>query len=212
MTPHIECRRSSLETPLRADLDSEFWRLAQWQRIATRWDGAPVEPSWQTDFACRWTARYLYFAFRTHYVNPTVSSQPVLDRRTHELWNQEDVVEIFLAPELDFPNRYKEFELSPSGQWIDIDLDWERGYKDFEWNSAMESMSRLDSARQSWAAEFRVPIESFSPAKLAAGSEVAINAFRVELKSNLYLAWSPTFTDTPNFHVPSRFGRMTFTV
>jgi hypothetical protein len=208
--PKTECRRAEAEPTVTAQLETDFWETALWQSIAFTWNGEPSPPESHTSFASRWTGNFLYFAFRTRYRQLTICDRPTLDSRTPQLWNKEDVVEIFLAPDPDMINRYKEFEVSPSAQWIDIDLDRDHGKINYEWASGMEARTRIDKSLHQWQAEFRVSLMAFSPIQFKTGTEVAINAFRVELKSDLYLAWSPTYTPRPNFHVPSHFGRMVF--
>jgi alpha-galactosidase len=204
----MECRWSGEEEPVNADLGRRFWKAADWQAIATQWDGEPVDPRWHTSFASRWTAEFLYFGFHADFEGLTMVDQPIRQRRTQGLWTKEDVVEVFLGPDLDFPDRYKEFELSPSAQWIEIDLDRSRSFSDFEWICGMESRSVVDHPRKHWQAEFRVPLRSLGLKGSAVGALFAMNAYRVELKSNLYLAWNPTLSPKPDFHVPARFGRM----
>jgi hypothetical protein len=204
----IECRWSGEEEAVKADLETRFWKGAHWQAIATQWNGEPVDPRWETSFASRWTDGFLYFGFHARFECLTMTEQPVVRGRTYELWNKEDVVEIFLAPDLNTPNLYKEFELSPSAQWIEIDLDSARSFKNFEWASGMESRSVVNHNEKHWQAEFRVPLRSLGMVGLPAGTQVALNAYRVEMKSQLYLAWSPTLSLQPDFHVPGRFGRM----
>jgi hypothetical protein len=204
----LECRWSDEEQPVRADLGTEFWRAAQWEAISTQWNGEAVDPQWETFFAARWTGEFLYFGFHSQFQNLTMVDRPQIETRIHDLWDKEDVVEIFMAPDLRRLNCYKEFELSPSAQWIEIDLDRDRNFKNFNWDGGMESRSAVNLVRRHWQAEFRVSLESLGMKGMAAGTRVALNAFRVELKSQLYLAWNPTMTPKPDFHVPQRFGRM----
>ncbi|MBZ5535499.1 MAG: carbohydrate-binding family 9-like protein [Acidobacteriia bacterium] len=203
-----ECRWAEEGPPLTADLGTEFWEAAQWQAISTQWNGEAVDPQWETSFAARWTEDFLYFGFHSRFQNLTMVDRPLVQTRTPSLWDKEDVVEIFIAPDLKRPNRYKEFELSPSAQWIEIDLDWDRNLKNFNWAAGMESRSTVNMVRRQWQAEFRVPLGSLEMKGVAAGTCVALNAYRVELRSCLYLAWNPTMTPKPDFHVPQRFGQM----
>jgi len=204
----LECRWADEERPVKADLGTDFWRAAQWQAISTQWNGEGVDPQWETSFAARWTEHFLYFGFHAAFKNLTMVDRPLVQERTHNLWDKEDVVEIFMAPDLSRPNCYKEFELSPSTQWIEIDLDRDRDVKDFDWVGGMEPRSAVNMVRRRWQAEFRVPLKSLGLNGMGAGTRVALNAYRVELKSHLYLAWNPTMTPKPDFHVPRRFGRM----
>ena len=206
--PLIECFWSEFEPSVRTVLTTDFWRAADWQEVGAQWNGKGADPRWQTRFATRWTPNFIYFAFQTRFVELTMVDQPNLDTRTHELWKKEDVVEIFLNPDIRFPNRYKEFELSPSSQWIDIEVNQDEGYKNFEWTSGMNCRSIVERAQKQWLAEFRVPLRSLGLVGTPPGRQVPLNAYRIELKSKLYLAWSPTYTPQPDYHVPSRFGRM----
>jgi hypothetical protein len=44
---------------------------------------------------------------------------------------------------------------------------------------------------------------------LAPGARLPFALYRMEGKGpRLYLAWSPTRTDKPNFHVPAAFGTL----
>lgn len=203
-----ECRRADEEPPVTAELETQFWGTAQWQPISTQWNGKAVDPQWETSFAARWTEGFLYFGFQTRFQNLTMADDPVIQTRTPGLWDKEDVVEVFIASDLKHPNCYKEFELSPSAQWIEIDLDRDRNLKNFNWVAGMEGRSTVNIDQRKWQAEFRVPLSSLKMKGVTAGSRVAFNAYRVELKSSLYLAWNPTMTPEPDFHVPRRFGQM----
>lgn len=208
-SPCIECRWSATESSLEARFETNFWNFADWRSIDRQWNGQQAEASWATRFASGWTTNYLYFAFLSRFQKLTMTQYPDVNAKTPLLWEKEDVVEVFIAPDAAFPLQYKEFELSPSSQWIDIDIDSSRGYKDFDWPSGMESTSRIDQSTKTWRSEFRVPSRAFGkPA--SEGSIMLINAYRVELASDLYLAWNPTMTALPNFHVPDRFGKMMF--
>lgn len=204
----LECRWANEKPPVKADWGTEFWRGAQWQAISTQWNGEAVGPPWETSFATRWTKDFLHFGFDCRFQKLTMSDRPQVQTRTHDLWDKEDVVEIFISPDLRRPNCYKEFELSPSAQWIEIDVDRDRDLKDFHWVAGMESRSAVDIGQRHWQAEFRVPLESLGMKEMTTGTRVALNAYRVELKSHLYLAWNPTMTPKPDFHVPRRFGQM----
>jgi alpha-galactosidase len=208
--PVVECRFSRNEPDLLTPLEASFWSEADWQEVTCQWNGDPADEKWRTAFASKWTPRFVYFAFTCQYEELTTSCQPNLRTKTQQLWNKEDVVEIFLSPDIRHLDCYKEFELSPSSQWIDIDIDRSRNNIDFEWISGMEGQSAVDATHHLWSGTFRVPLGAFKPAELKEDVTVALNAYRVELKSDLFLAWNPTCTPQPNFHVPAQFGRMRF--
>jgi hypothetical protein len=112
----MECRWSSEEPAVQARLETEFWKSAQWQPITKEWNGDEADSRWETAFASRWTANFLYFTFQTRFLNLTMSESPEIGKRTHALWEKEDVVEVFLSPDIQTIECYREFELSPSSQ------------------------------------------------------------------------------------------------
>ena len=48
-----------------------------------------------------------------------MSDDPNLASKTLGLWDR-DVVEIFIAPDVNEPRRYYEFEAAPNGEWVDL--------------------------------------------------------------------------------------------
>jgi alpha-galactosidase len=77
--------------------------------------------------------------------------------------------------------------------------------------SGLQRSVWLDTSQQTWAAELAIPMnaltQNFDP-------EVVwrVNFYRVEgpQEPRAYLAWRPTKTPQPNFHVPSAFGKLRF--
>jgi len=130
-----------------------------------------------------------------------------LTERDGPLW-KEDVFEVFLSPN-DPPAVYYEFEVNPLGTLFDAriespDLRRETMRVESAWNcSGLKARVRLREKR--WSALLRIPL-----APMECGRPVTAwraNFFRIDRSvSDEYSAWSPTFADPPNFHVPERFG------
>ena len=105
-------------------------------------------------------------------------------------------------------NIYKEFEVSPNGQWLDLDIT-PQGLRHI--TSGMSSNVALDEATQVWTADLAIPMaaitQNFDPAQAW-----RVNFFRCEGvdPQRFYSAWQPTNTPTPNFHVPEKFGTLRF--
>ena len=103
---------------------------------------------------------------------------------------------------------YKEFEVSPSGQWLDLDIS-PQGLTHIA--SGMRSRVEIDEAARVWTAELAIPLTSltkyFDPAR-----SWRVNFFRCEglEPERFYAAWQPTETEQPDFHVPQKFGRLRF--
>jgi len=103
---------------------------------------------------------------------------------------------------------YKEFEVAPNGMWIDLDIS-PSGLADLK--SGMTRSVHVDEKRKIWSAELAIPMKSITR-NFDAHSTWRVNFYRVEGKTEprKYMAWQPTMTPEPNFHVPEKFGMMRF--
>jgi alpha-galactosidase len=183
------------------------WNSASPLIFSSDWQGQNPDPQLDTQLRLLWTFQTLYLrfecSFREIYVFPDAEPN---GRRDH-LWDR-DVAEAFLQPDPSHPHCYREFEVSPNGMWIDLDIS-PAGLADLK--SGMQRSVILDEKRRMWAAELAIPIKSltshFDPTKIWRA-----NFYRVEgvKEPRTYLAWQPTRTSQPNFHVPEAFGFLKF--
>ena len=154
-----------------------------------------------------WTSDLIYLRYLCRYRSIHVLTDADSNGRRNELWGR-DVAEVFLQPDRFGEKYYKEFEVSPSGQWLDLDITPE-GLKHIA--SGMRSRVALDEARRLWTADVAIPIaaitSAFNPARTW-----RVNFFRCEglEPQRFYCAWQPTETEKPNFHVPQKFGWLRF--
>jgi hypothetical protein len=85
------------------------------------------------------------------YETLNLKPQPSTSTETFRLGDW-DVAEVFIGS--DFPNirRYKEFEISPQGEWVDLDIDLAKPHhKDgWTWNSGFAVTARTDPAAKTW--------------------------------------------------------------
>ena len=134
-------------------------------------------------------------------------------RRDAPLW-EEDVFEIFLSPE-DPPRHYFEFEVNPLGTLFDArvaspDLSRETMRVETAWDCAGFE-ARVSRGPRRWSASLRIPLQ-----ELCAGPVPArwrANFYRIDRGgADEFSAWSPTFADPADFHVPERFGILTLPV
>jgi hypothetical protein len=120
------------------------------------------------------------------------------------------VAEVFVGADFQHIRRYKEFEMSPRGEWVDLDIDRDKPLPEggWLWNSGFEVKARIDSAKKIWYGEMRIPAKSIDTRPPAAGLEMRINFYRCQDAGahRKYIAWQPTQAET--FHVPEAFGRM----
>ena len=122
---------------------------------------------------------------------------------------EEEVVEVFLDPVGDLEG-YFEFEVNPNNARLDLILRRVRsGYrKDFRWICDGFS-SEVRIAEGNWTSELSIPFASLGNA-LPRG-EWRVNFYRIDRPQGKpweLSAWSPTGVAT--FHVPQRFGILTF--
>jgi len=162
---------------------------------------------YRTEIRTRWTKQNLYIFFVCPYEELNLKPKPDTSAETNELWNW-DVAEAFIGADFKNIRRYKEFELSPQGEWVDldIDLDQPRHEDGWKWNSGMEVSARIDEAAHVWYGAMRIPYSAIDTRPAEAGNTLRINLFRCQGRSSTrkYLAWQATMSDS--FHVPERFG------
>jgi alpha-galactosidase len=183
------------------------WQSAPAIQFFRDWQGKNADPERETEVRLLWSQTALYVRFLAHFRSITVFENAEANGRRDELWER-DVVEVFLQPSGSDGMRYKEFEVSPNGFWIDLDI---APGKKRDLASGLKRRANVDEKRKIWTAELILPMKSltqdFDPAK-----EWRVNFFRVEgaSESRFYSAWQATGTPAPNFHVPEAFGKLVF--
>lgn len=192
---------------LNAAHPASAWKAAMPISFCSDWQGKNSAPARQTTVRALWSPEMLYLRFECRYreLNLFPDSDP--DGRRDQLWER-DVAEAFLQPDPAQSHAYKEFEVSPNGMWIDLDIA--PGVKP-NLNSGMMRSVFLDEEAHTWSAELAIPLRSLT-AKFDQKAVWRVNFFRIEGKQEPreYYAWQPTHTPQPNFHVPEAFGRMRF--
>jgi hypothetical protein len=192
------------------DFDHASWAKAQPAYIRRYWSGAAAPPSRYAEARIMWSASALTVRFECQQTEPPiVSPLPQLQQKTIGLWER-DVCEFFVAPDAAQPNRYLEFEVAPTGEWLDLAIELIDGVRHTNWKfpSGMKAAARVDGEQIMLG--MRVPWSESLP-QPQVGDVWRANLFRcVGLGEERYLAWQPTETLQPNFHVPEAFGRLEF--
>jgi hypothetical protein len=138
----IHSRRANSDPRLDTNPMSSFWRGSE--PIYMESDAlGKTEPKYRTEIRTRWTKQNLYFLFVCPYEELNLTPNPNKSAETNELWNW-DVAAAFIGADFKNIKRYKEFEISPQGEWIDLDIDLDRQHGDsgWKWNSNFEVSSR----------------------------------------------------------------------
>jgi len=192
------------------DFDHPAWETAQPTYIYRYWSGAAAPPSRHAEARTIWSEQSLTARFACRQNEPlVVSANPQLHEKTIGLWER-DCCEFFVAPDAARPHRYLEFEVAPTGEWLDLAIELIDGVRNTDWeiHSGMTAAARVSNDEVMIA--MQIPWSRSVP-KPNAQDVWRANLFRcIGLGSERYLAWQPTRTPEPNFHVPEAFGRLEF--
>jgi len=185
----------------------DAWKNAPAVQYSSDWQGKNADPQRETQVQLLWTPDALYLRFLARYRSITVFTDAEPDGRRDRLWER-DVAEVFLQPPESSTRHYKEFEVSPNGFWIDLNIG--PGEK-HDLQSGLRRRAKLNEQNKTWMAELVLPMKSLT-AQFDPGKAWRVNFFRVEGASGprFYSAWQPTGTSAPNFHVPDAFGKLAF--
>lgn len=192
-------------------LDAEHpdsrWQAAKPLAFCSDWQGKNPDPARQTQVRLLWSPETLYLRFECRYRELNLFSDSDPNGRRDHLWDR-DVAEAFLQPDPSRPPYYKEFEVAPNGLWIDLDIS-PGPLQDLK--SGLQRSVFLDEKNHTWAAELAIPMKALIE-KFDQRAVWHANFYRVEggKEPRAYLAWQPTHSPQPNFHVPSAFGRLRF--
>lgn len=202
----IESVYSSRDVPLDLDGTSAFWRASR--PVYIEKDGfGKIVPRYRTEVHARWTKNNLYFLFVCPYEQLHLKPSPNTREETNELWNW-DVAEAFIGSDFTNIKRYKEFEVSPQGEWVDLDIDLSKPHHEdgWTWNSGFEVKARIDETSHTWFGAMRIPLAAVDTRPPVAGNTLRINLFRSNGPPShpQAVTWQAPMNDS--FHVPERFG------
>jgi alpha-galactosidase len=195
------------EIKLDAAHPSPEWKTVVPIAFCSDWQGKNPDPTLETQVRALWSPQILYLRFECRYRELFLFSDSDPNGRRDHLWDR-DVAEVFLQPDPSCERYYKEFEISPNGMWVDLDI-FPGGRADLK--SGIARSVVLDEVSRRWAGELAIPMQALT-ASFDPSADWQVNFFRVEgtAEPRHYMAWQPTHSPQPNFHVPSAFGRMRF--
>ena len=201
-----------IDTPISAnDFENEVWLRCQPVIIEHLWSGEPAPVERQAEVRICWSDEALHVRFVGNQHEPlVVAAEPKTDQKTLGLWDR-DVCEIFIAPNSENPSLYFEFEAAPTGEWVDLGivLGSEGRVTDWDYRSGMVAAANVDETGIKVA--MSIPWSASIP-KPDHGDRWLVNLFRCvgPEAPDRYLAWRPTRTPEPNFHVSEAFGSLVF--
>lgn len=206
--PTVQSTWAESDPSLDTNPKSSFWSGSESTYMEADTYGKSL-PKYRTEIRTRWTKKNLYILFICPYEEMNLKPNPDTLGETYELWNW-DVAEAFIGADFNNIRRYKEFELSPQGEWVDLDIDLSQPHHEdgWKWNSGLEVSARIDKPARVWYGAMRIPYAAIDTRPAAAGNTLRINLFRCQGPSatRKYIAWQATMGDS--FHVPERFGTL----
>jgi alpha-galactosidase len=183
------------------------WERSEPVAYCADWRGDWPDAQRETLSRLLWSEEFLFVRFDCRFRDIYVYDGG--NCRRDILWDR-DVAEAFIRPPENGFGHYFEFEISPNGDWLDLDIA--PGQKQILYCD-LRSRVVVDSIARIWTAELAIPMNclttTFNP-----NDVWSINLFRIEgcEPNRYYSAWRPTHTPRPNFHVPEVFGELHFKV
>ncbi len=169
-------------------------------------------PAYRTEIRSRWTDKNLYLLFICPYENLHLHPSPSTTTETNNLWNW-DVAELFIGSDFQNILHYKEFEISPQAEWVDLDIhkDQPNLGNGIKWDSGFKAAARIDEKKKIWYGVMQIPLSSIDSRTPANGLEMRANLYRCQDAdpNRRYIAWQPT--NSRSFHEPEAFGRLRLT-
>jgi hypothetical protein len=204
----IESKFSKQDVAPTADPHSAFWRGIPPVFAGADTYGKPV-PGHVTEIRSRWTRNNLYLLFICPYQELYLKPDPKTGEETNKLWNW-DVAEAFIGYDQQHIRQYKEFEVSPQDEWVDLDIDLNKPHHEggWTWNSGFKVAVNVDPKSNIWYACMRIPYSSIDIRPATAGNVLRVNFYRAQGPPVRHkaIAWQPTHQ--PTYHVPESFGRL----
>jgi hypothetical protein len=177
------------------------------------WNDAASHAPQATTAVTLWNERYFHIKFDCRYGSLNVVPHP--DLSTDQPIYERDCAEFFAATDPGDLQNYKEFEWSPAGEWFDARIHNPNGRISVAvtWNTGMQVLAGIEEEKKRWWVTAAIPIHWLAVPK--PGDRWRANFYRIEGPpkqgpNRIHLAWSPTLTPQPNFHVPQRFGWLEF--
>ena len=174
-------------------------------------------PKIKTEVRGFWTDSDLYLLFISPYTELNLWLPPDNSKDRLKLWDR-DVVEFFLGDNWTNIKVYREFEIAPTGDWVDLAIDLNRQDSDYNaaaWNSGWQRQGRIDEKKHVWYAAAKVPLRSVSEKPVSAGTRWRANLYRIDGlgpdSQRRFMCWQSTcvVNRDPN-HVPEHFGTLIF--
>jgi hypothetical protein len=204
----LESTRASNDWAPLADPQAAQWTGVRGGQATLDFFGKPV-PLAPTEIRSRWTSGNLHLLFICPYKALYLKPGPVTGEESNKLWDW-DVAEAFIGRDFEHIGRYKEFQVSPQNEFVDLDINREdpKAALGVAWQSGFKVKARVDAEKKIWYGEMSILFASLGLENPKTGDEFRIGLYRIEgpEPNRIYVAWQPTGKKT--FHEPAAFGRL----
>ncbi len=193
------------------NFDHAEWSHSTEVRLTRYWSGAEAPRTRHGSARVLWSTDALHILFSCEQHEPLiVASNPQTQEKTIGLWDR-DVCEVFIAPDPDSPEAYYEFEAAPTGEWLDVAIRFKGGERQSDWGFRSGISVAASNDHERLLIGMRIPW-SRRIVRPELGQRWRVNFLRCigSGEDRGYLAWQPTRTPEPSFHVPSAFGWLLF--
>ena len=145
----LESSHTPRDVDLTADPKNAFWSAAPHVTADHNYLGQPI-PGAPMVIRSRWSDQNLYLMYTCPYEELNLKPDPKPAVETPQLWNW-DVAEAFIGSDYEHIGRYKEFQVSPQSEWVDLDIDRDnpRTQPGMAWNSGYTVKGRIDAPNKS---------------------------------------------------------------
>jgi hypothetical protein len=197
-----------------ADSSAALWKKAAKATIVKDCTHVVDYPELDSEVRGFWTDHDLYLLFRCPYKELNLWLPAMGGGPRNKLWDK-DVVEFFLGDDWTNIRHYREFEIAPTGDWIDLAIDLDKESYDQSWRSGWKTAAHIDKEKHVWYAAARIPLSAVSTQPVQAGTKWRANLYRIEGlgadPQRHFMCWQPTcvVNRDPN-HVPEHFGSLVF--
>jgi len=208
--PHVKKPRE-----LNSDPKSKTWSKSKTVWMSKDCSKTLDYPNLKTEIRGFWSDTDLYLLFICPYETLNLFLPPQPDTPRRGLWDR-DVVEMFLGDDWENIRHYREFEIAPTADWIDLAIDLDHHGANRGWRSGWHVTARIDEKTHVWYAAAQIPLKSVSEHPVEAGTRWRMNLYRIDGQGadpqRHFLCWQPTcvVNRDPN-HVPENFGTLIFT-
>jgi len=162
---------------LASDLENPEWQRARPVALTRNWAGEPAVLGRQGEARILWSDAALHIHFIGNQVEPpVVNANPQTEKKSIGLWER-DVCEIFIAQNANEPERYFEFEVAPTGEWLDLAVQWNPEGRETDWEFDSGMTVGTATMKDRVVIVMRIPW-SASIHKPQAGERWRVNLFR----------------------------------